>query len=277
MKHLLFPTDFSATSFNAFSFALEYADKLGLDIIVYHAYDQDDAINTGEEYDQVDIDKLREHGGFFRPFEDAVKAKESAVSLKYSIEQGAFLESFKAYVESIEEDVDCIVMGTENNGLRLLEFFFNSNTIKLMTSIGKPVVAVPEGTRFDGALDNVLFLVDYKDDELESLQNILKSTKEFDAKLHVVHFDVAHSDALADKMDALRAKLADQDLSGVSFESIDTIDIKKSLMAYCDQHNIDLVYLVNRERNFYQRLFSYSLTEDLVKEMQLPVMSLYVS
>lgn len=277
MKHLLFPTDFSATSFNAFSFALEYADKLGLDIIVYHAYDQDDAINTGAEYDQVDIDKLREHGGFFRPFEDAVKAKESAVSLKYSIEQGAFLESFKAYVESIEEDVDCIVMGTENNGLRLLEFFFNSNTIKLMTSIGKPVVAVPEGTQFDGALDNVLFLVDYKDDELESLQNILKSTKEFDAKLHVVHFDVAHSDALAYKMDALRAKLADQDLSGVSFESIDTIDIKKSLMAYCDQHNIDLVYLVNRERNFYQRLFSYSLTEDLVKEMQLPVMSLYVS
>ena len=107
------------------------------------------------------------------------------------------------------------------------------------------------------------------------MQEVIKKSKELKAKLSVLHFDLAHGESISPLMDNFKKSLHVDDLSSINFVSIDTINLKESLTDYCRKNNIDMVCVVNHKRNFYQRLFSLSLTQDLLNNVDVPVMAIY--
>ena len=278
MESILFPTDFSEVSMNAFLYAVDYAKKTNKKIIVFHAFDVETPNTDSEQkiYEALDIQSFRSKKETFPPFEKIIAEKQlGSLKVKYVVREGGFIETFTQYIAKREDKIDLVVIGTQTGSSGLFQLFTETNTIKLLDEINKPVIVVPNRAEFDGDLDNILFLIDYNEDEKEPLENLIVQSKQFNAKLHVVHFDLAHGDSIVPLMDRFRASLSSHKFKNVKFKTIDSIDIKKSLLDYCTVNQIDMVCLINHKRNFYQRLFTYSLTEDLIRHMNTPVMAIY--
>lgn len=278
MKSILFPTDFTELSLNAFIYAMEYAQKSNSKLIVYHTYTENVPISEDAQavYNKVDIQNFRSKKDKFPPFEGLIKnSKVGNLNVKYVVDEGTFVDSLKKYVIKKEDKIDLIIMGTQSGQNSLFNIFMETNTIKILEEINKPVIAVPEKAVFDGSLNNIAFLVDYKEDELIPLTDVIEKSQEFNSKLHVLHFDLAHSESISPLMDTFKSSLNSAHIDNVDFISIDSINLKKSLTEYCSENNIDLVCLINHKRNFYQRLFSFSLTEDLLNNFDIPIMAIY--
>jgi len=278
MENILLPTDFSDVSINSFLYALEYAKKTNARIIVFHAFDENTDVpdNVAKIYKDIDVQNFRSKKETFLPFEEILKEKSVLdVKIKYVVKEGAFLETFRKYITKREDKIDLVVMGTRISNDHLFELFTESNTVTILDEINKPVIVVPSLAKLDNELKNILFLVDYKEDEKEPLEDLIAQLKYFEAKLHVVHFDLAHGESIVPLMDRFKDSLKTHNFNNVEFKTIDSIDIKNSLLTYCKENKIDIVYLINHKRNFYQRLFTYSLTEDLIKNINTPVMAIY--
>jgi nucleotide-binding universal stress UspA family protein len=278
MKQILFPTDFSSISLEAFKFALEYAKGRKSRIIVFHAFDSQAAVSEEIQkiYDKVDIQNFRNKKDSFSPFQKIwKKSNYTNISLKYIVKEGDFLPLFRDYVKKKEDKIDLVVLGTHSNKTKLFEIFMETNTIKILSEINKPVISVPEEVNFDGTFDNVLFLVDYNEDAIEPMTEVLEEVSILGATMHMVHFDVAHGDSIVPLMEELKKSLNPKDERKIKFVSVDTINIKESLEKYCKENLIDLVYIINHKRNFYQRLFSYSLAEDIIRNTNIAVMAIY--
>lgn len=76
-------------------------------------------------------------------------------------------------------------------------------------------------------------------------------------------------------MEKLKSNIVLPNKELVVFKSIDTIDILDSLKQYKKENNIDMVAITSRYRSHYERIFFNSLTENLINELKVPVLSLY--
>ncbi|MFD1551347.1 hypothetical protein DNU06_14255 [Putridiphycobacter roseus] len=278
MKNILFPTNFTEHSNNAFIYALEYAKKTGSKLVVYHTFDPNAPISeeTIAFYGENDLKNFIYKKEKFLPFENLKEAHHAKdVKVKYIVEEGEFIANVKAYIEKKEDKISLVIMGAQRNSNQLFNFFMETKTLQLVSKINKPVIAVPKPLSFDGAIDNIAFLVDYREDEKGPLLEILAQTKTFNATLHVIHVDLAHSESIVPQMDQFKDSLAYANIDKVTFKSIDSINLRDSLSVYCKENNIDMVCLINHYRNFYQRLFSYSLAEMLIDHLDIPVMAIY--
>lgn len=278
MKSVLFPTDFTETSLNAFKYAMEYAQKSEAKLIIFHAYTQNSSISeeTQKVYDKVDIQNFRNKKDKFPLFEKMIaESKVGQLKIRYVVYEGEFVDCLNTYVAKKEDKIELIIMGTQMKSKVLFNIFMESDTNKILEEINKPVIAVPATAQFDGSFDNIAFLVDYKQDEIAPLQVIIEKSVTFQSNLHVLHFDLAHGETISPLMDKFKSSLDSSNLENVSFVSIDTINLKKSLVDYCLTHGIDMICLINHKRNFYQRLFSLSLTQDLLQNIDIPVMAIY--
>lgn len=278
MKNILFPTDFTEVSLNAFEYAMEYAQKFNYKLIVYHTYLEGSSVKeeTQAVYKMVDIQNFRNKKDKFPPFEKLIRnSKLGHLTVKYIVEEGEFINSLMNYVSKKEDKIDLVIMGTHGNSKNLFNIFMETQTLKILKEISMPVIAIPERAHFDGSLDRIAFLVDYRSDEIKPLQMVIEKTKEFGANLHVIHFDLAHGESIVPLMEGFKKSIQTAKLKTVDFVSIDSIDLKKSLSEYCRDHKIDLVCLINHRRNSYQRLFSFSLAEDLISHVDIPVMAIY--
>lgn len=273
--NVLFPTDFSELSLEAFQFALEYAYRMESKIIVFHAYDEEYITeNLQSLYEKVNIEDYKKEKIPFSPIQDLIQGKYKNIKVKYVVKKGKFIDAITQYVEKKEDKIDTIIMGTDDRK-RFLEIFVEAKTLKVIEQVNKPVIAVPEHTPFDGTLDNLLFLVDYNETEKEPLVNLIEKAKEFNAKLHVVHMDLAHGESIVPLMEKFKKTLKEQDFHNAEFLTIDSIDIKTSVKKYCKENHIDMICVMNHQRNFYQRLFTQSLAEDFIKNLKKPIMAIY--
>jgi len=278
MNCILFPTDFSTASLNAFGYALKYAKTTQAKLIVYHCFTPGADISEEMQaiYERIDIENFRSKKDRFPPFENLIQRLNLAgVKVKYVVEEGPFIDTFKAYVARKEDKIDLVIMGTQAAKAGMFDIFMETNTSVILEEINKPVLAIPERASFDGAIDNIVFLVDYKEDEKGPLSQVMKTCEAFGAKLHILHFDLAHGESIVPLMDRFKKSLPFGVTDDVIFRSIDTINLKASLSDYCKTNYVDMVCLVNHKRNFYQRLFSLSLTQDLLRNIDVPIMAIY--
>lgn len=281
MSQILFPTDFTEKSINAFDYALDYALKTDSKLIVFHSYNPH-ATHIHDEtqlvYNKIDIQNFRNKKDSFPLFEKILKQKRirEDITIKYVVKEGEnFIDTLTQYIDKKDDKIDLIIIGAHSRRNNIFDFFFEPRTLTLLDNMRKPVIAVPSNATFDGSLNNFVFLVDYRDYEKEALEEVIAQSEIFRSSLHVIHFDLSHTEDIVPMMDNFKESVKNRNLANVTFQSIDTINIKKSLQEYCHENNIDIVCLINKRRNKYQRFFAYSLTEDLLANFDIPVMALY--
>lgn len=275
MKKILFPTDFSTTANNALVYALKMAEKHNSTLYILHAYEMPVISATANPIMVQDIYKTIELGKFenFKdqvPFirEIAEKHNLGHVPMLFILEEGFLNSIIKKCVK--EEEIDFVVMGTNGN-TGFDKKLLGSNTANAISSLHIPVLSVPHDASFHG-IQNIAFTTLFKDKDIEILNKLLPIAKAFGAEIECLHISTGKSTIDGEKLSEWRSKYENEP---VSFHFITSSSVEDAIFEFMDDEEIDLVVAVTRSRNFFEKLFSSSVTRKLSYHTDIPVLAFH--
>ncbi|MFA7444958.1 MAG: universal stress protein [Flavobacteriaceae bacterium] len=277
MKNILFPTDFSKTADNAFVYALHLAKTLGADLHVLHTYSIPIVTGLGIEsteviqqvFDNVELTSFEDFKNEAAELRK-IAADEglSDVKLSFDFQEGDLIINIMEAIS--KENIDLVVMGT-TGASGFGKKFFGSNTVNTIKSIDIPILSVPDQARFSG-ITRIGFTTLFRDADKQPLIEILKIAEHFDAQVRCLHViqDVKYEpvEETAKEWDrefhSERLKFILIEGSGDSLE--------EHISSFIHDFNISFLAVVKRNQNFFERIFSTSLSKKLAYTIDRPLL-----
>ncbi len=279
MKKILFPTDFSDCANNAFIYALELADHLDAEIFALHAYLLPDLGRVKrlphtmmEVYNDIEFEEFENFKDSIPVLREMAEHKNlSHIKLSHLLIEGEAAPTIGAI--SKKENIDFIIMGTEGSS-GVADMTFGSVTSEVIQKVERMILSVPAKANFDGALDNIVFLTDFKPEDKKALANVLDFSKQFeDCHIHVLHIDEDKNGI--QKLDSWMKEIGVlSSHSSMSFVCLPGINKEKTLEKFCVENQIDLIALLPRKHNFWQRLFRSSFSLQISRHSNVPLMTM---
>jgi len=273
---ILFPTDYSKNSRNAFRFACYVAEKMKARITLLHTYQIPILKNSVpaammahniQQQKHVQQKKLK---GFVEDFKThATVLPIDQIELDYLIESGDLQEVIADL--SNEQDFDLIIMGTKG-ATNSEEAKFGSNTSKIIEKVSIPVLAIPSEANYQG-FKNVAFTEDFEEKDTEPL-NFIKNLKTlFGAHLSIVHIREVEDNSNPTRM---------QNYNDIKYRSIRTLpdtdidiihglDKVLALDEFMKEQKTDLLAMVGRVQNQENTNKSKRLITEMVLHTQTPL------
>ncbi|MCK6617954.1 MAG: universal stress protein [Cyclobacteriaceae bacterium] len=265
MKKLLCPTDFSPVADNAVVYAAKLAHHTSAVLTLLHvksltAFDDPDkpAAVTGEIISLLE-QRCLEVSRVFK------------ISCDYEL-----ASSYTSTTQTIGNkgrDYDLIVMGT-NGASDLLQFFYGSNTYRVIRSTPTPVLLVPENCMYS-EITNLVFAFDYWRQLDLPLEPLVKFAKTFNncriTVLQVMEESVSEraNQQLAEFQGYARKWFTATQLT---FETIHSNDLNNSLHQYMLRNKADVLALYEINRSFLENLFHKSVIKRISAFASYPVL-----
>jgi nucleotide-binding universal stress UspA family protein len=281
MNKLLVPVDFSDYSKNALEYAIVLAQKLNAAITVFHCY----YIATPPEYGTLstymnmaieDEQKRSEElmSDFIKGY--ALHEYESGGKLQIDtiVKMGLPTEDIIDLVS--QHAFDLVVMGTKGaTGLDRTLFGSVTGNVVEEDSIKCAVLAVPKSATYRG-VTHVLYGMDYEDDDVPVIDDLLAFAANFDAKLTCLHIS---TDEELEASDRLEKEILEDTYwftpySKIKFELVKNESVKSGIEAYLKENKVDLMAVRPRKRDFLENLFHRSVSANLHTYAGVPVLVL---
>lgn len=277
MKRILFPTDFSPASLNAFVYALKFAEKLQGELLVLHVYELPQLHMGGlpntlkEVYDTIELEK-------FEDFKDQVpllreiaeKHHLSHIKMSHIMKHGDLVWAIGKVVK--DEQVDYVVMGTKGaSGLK--ETFLGSNTGSVITETDAYVIGVPDEAAFEG-IRNIVFTTRFREKDIKALKKVVALAKNFDARVHCLYVKTPKSDIKDVVIQDWKFLFKDEN---VVFHTFESSDVKQTIINFTNSYEVDLLAMLNYKRGFFEELFNQSLTQKLSYHVKVPLLAIHES
>ncbi|MFT7084513.1 MAG: nucleotide-binding universal stress UspA family protein [Vicingaceae bacterium] len=270
MKHILFPTDFSDNSDQAYPYALDIAYLLGAELVIFNSYQlphsksnvilsivdrmKDDSINS--------LKKLKE--------ETLLQEKYKNLNIKTTSRSGSFVSLIPKVANEFQSDL--IVMGTKGAS-SLKEMFIGTNTLEVIQTTKIPILTVPEKAK-NNKVDKIAMAVDLqKIKNPEQLRPLLEMAKLCRASIEFVH--VMHpddKDSTEDRFNQIMflEKFASEIKSNINI--ITDTDIIEGLSRYVETEKPDMLAMLSRKHTLFERLFTQSITNKLAFRSEIPLL-----
>jgi len=277
MKKILYNTDFSDCSINAFVYALHLADQFNAEIITLHTYSRP---IIGSMYLPNTYQNIYAHleTDEFDMFKDTSKLLH-IIAKKYQKEHitNTFLmveeNTHDGMLRTIKkEGIDIVVMGTKGaSGLK--EVFMGSVTSHLMEQSPCPVLAIPENADYNGGIKNILFSSDFYPEDISSLKYALDFSENLNAHFECINTAIDYSDYKEKIIENWSNKLQFTKYKNLNFSIIDASSFSE-INDYINTNNIDLLITTIYKNNFIENLFHYSLAKRLAHHSTIPVLTI---
>ncbi|MDI5889156.1 universal stress protein [Flavobacterium yafengii] len=275
MKKILFPTDFSEVSKNAFIYALKLADSIDAEIITMHVYQllQANYVNVSEYLHEIyDVTELSN----FENYKDEVPilrhiAEENNLG-KVKISHVLILGNLIHEIEKItrHENIDFIVMGTKGaTGLK--ETFLGTVATKVMNDVKAVVLAIPERCKYQ-PIKNLLFITEYKPEDIESFIRVMALAKVFQAHIDCLRVEPPHRENKNDYMKDWNDLIKNHN---IALHSISGDDVEGIILNFMDLHKINMIAMHVYHKNFFQKLFEISLSKKLAFHVNVPILAIH--
>ena len=280
MKKILFPTDFSDTANNAFLYTLHLAKLYNAEVFVTHIYDKK-VISTlygGQPelvatiYVDVELDEFE----YFKEESKKLRmiAEEnnlSDVKLNFIFKSGSLVSTLGEIIE--KEKINLVVMGT-SGATNFEKKLWGSNTMNALRSLDIPILSIPKKAIFKG-VKNIGFASALKDSDKPILANLLNFYDDNNLIIKVLYV------IKNDKNTEVEEQLIDKKIASweSEFRNEKLIFIKKisdsvtkGIYQLIFDENIDIVVIAKRDLSFIDSLFTHSLSEDLAKKVDFPLL-----
>ena len=280
MKKILFPTDFSDTANNAFLYTLHLAKLYNAEVFITHIYDKK-VISTlygGQPelvatiYVDVELDEFE----YFKEESKKLRmiAEEnnlSDVKLNFIFKSGSLVSTLGKIIE--KEKINLVVMGT-SGATNFEKKLWGSNTMNALRSLDIPILSIPKKAIFKGVTD-IGFASALKDSDKPILANLLNFYDDNNLIIKVLYV------IKNDKNIEVEEQLIDKKIASweSEFRNEKLIFIKKisdsvtkGIYQLIFDENIDIVVIAKRDLSFIDSLFTHSLSEDLAKKMDFPLL-----
>jgi hypothetical protein len=189
------------------------------------------------------------------------------------------ISEFNFFINSIKKNVkdkkiDLIIMGTKGaSGIK--EIFMGSNTGDVIMKADCNVLAVPENAIFK-VPEEIAFPTDFKVSyQKEDLNLLSKIAGSFDSNISIVH--LKDEKKLSKEQELNKKSLKDifNDKS-FSFYTLTNTDFETAVNCFTQSRaNIDMIAIVAKHYNFFQRLFFKPKVEELSFHTNIPLLVLH--
>lgn len=268
IKRILIPTDYSPNATRATEFGLQLAEKLHAEVVLLHCYhfpmtSSEDMVYVAK-MKEGELEKLKEVG-------DAVAAKHKNLSISCLADYGSAVDLIESTSE--KEKIDLIVMGTkgETNGLDAVLGSVASNTIN---NVKCSVLVIPEETR-ELSIEEIVLATDFHETKNSKfywpLLYILDKT---DASVSIVN--VKEDIDLAEVPS--RTELETDHIFGAykhSHHFLESDNVEEALFDFSNIHEADMIVIVTKHYNLWQRLFHKSMAKKLALHSTIPLLVLH--
>ena len=279
MQQILIPTDFSDNAWNALKYALELFKESKCTFYLLHVNPippysgAGTAVHSAAENFKEAILKDSKEG--LQKLLDRIK-KELPSNTKHTFVPIALYDYFVDALkrESINKKIDLIIMGTKGaSGLKKVTI--GSNTGDVITKVKCPLLAIPEEAEFTD-IREIAFPTDYQIGfDVKVLDTLIKMAVMNKAELRILHIS-KKGDKLSEEQqnnkDFLNDYLADVDHS---FHSLTGADLETSVQCFTESREIDMIAMVAKNLNFFQRILFRPEAEKISYHTKVPFMVLH--
>ncbi len=274
MEKILCPIDFSDVSLNALEFAVAIGEKEKAAITLLNIFTPRDFDKVLEAKDiKEEYDKLLELA------ETKLKAiskevmkmskRKGLMDCRYKLESGKIVDVLARITE--EEKYDLIVVGT--TGFSAYDKkYLGGNAEQIIHHTCCPVMAVPQFATFEG-INRIVYATDYQEEDKIALQHLQLLAAHLHASIEVLH--ISHHDDTIDK--AIFEDYKDELMKFVHYGKVTFnrevfAHVADGLDEYMKRSKSDLLVLLEKRRNFLDSIFHKSLTENLDKFTDYPLL-----
>jgi nucleotide-binding universal stress UspA family protein len=273
---ILFPTDFSEISHNAFEYCLHLAEALSARILLLHA-SFETPFPSGwvpEEFVQaLREEKTDKAMKFFHEYQ-----REAQLVLGKSVEVIPMIVRGTAADEIVRisqrDDVGLIVMGTMG-AESLSEKILGSVTAKVIESAQCPVLAVPAEARYT-PIRHILYGTRFEKEDMAVIRQLLEFADLFPAHLSCTH--IRSQQGYWDQVDVkvfeelYQLELKDERLR--FFISNDP-DVMHGLNRFVQDHKVDMIVMLKHRQHYLDRMLSESQTRQMALHTEVPLLALH--
>ena len=274
MKKILFPTDFSETSNNAFVYALQLAKNLNAEVITLHVYELPmvDYINVpaylADIYETVEMSTFQNYKGQI-PILREIASHHGLDDIKISnvLMDGDLVSTILQLIK--EENIDYVVMGTKGaTGLK--ETFLGSSTGSVMTDSKAIVLGIPEESTYR-PIQKITFTTRFREKDQKALKKVVKFAKGFGAHVDCIYIKTPRSDVKDVVVANWKILFPESD---VTFHIIESDDIEQSILDFTEKNKTDILATLHYKKGFFEGLFTKSLTKKLAFHIKIPLLAM---
>lgn len=275
MKKILFPTDFSEVSKNAFIYALKLADAIDAEIITLHVYELDSpafldvSIYLQDIYEYEELSDFENYKDEIPVLRSIAEANNLAhIKMSNILIQGYLVSEVVKL--SKKENIDFIVMGTKGV-THLREVFLGTMATKIMNECNATVLAIPEKCSY-APIEKILFNTRYHMGDIEPLKKVVALANVFRSHVDCLNVKPPHTvyndDFEVDFKNVFKGE-------NIAFHSVLSNDIEGEILNFIEKNNVNMVAIHERHRGFFEKLFQVSLSKKLTFHINIPILSVH--
>lgn len=264
MLQILVTTDFSSTAFNAFKYAAQLFSQYEGNITVLHSYAKITSSRSGsgvseqnKQHEKFEIEKTR--------MEEFVQLAKLPVKVDYIFQEGELLQNIQELIST--KAINCLVMGTTGNS-GFENKILGSKTVTTINNVTIPVLSIPIYAKYEG-IDTLGMTSIYDAKDKNILKKIVPFAKQYHFEVLSIHILNKKNQIAQEQIEDFKKDFATEP---VSFIEKDSDDVNEGIFEFIDEHGIDMIFAVKRNRGFLQRILEKSLTEKLSYHQSIPVL-----
>lgn len=281
MNRILVPTDLSDIANYGLDTAIGLAKKIDAQIFLLNAitpiYGSNfsamgvaSASTVSEETRYVmELHKRNEA----RLAEIAKEKSAHGVRITTSVQVKDMQEAIHDFIE--EHDIDLVVMGTSGEST-FTEFFVGNHTEQVIRISKCPVLAVKQ-SRPDLEINNVVLATDLNPEAYEGVTHIKKFSSYFSPSIHVLHVMKDQEDSEAEVISKLESFAHRHHFSNYSLHAVYADNEREGILAFAKEKGADLIAVITHGRTGLANLIFGSISESLVKEANIPVLTTHMN
>ncbi len=272
MRNILFLTDFSQTSDNAFVYALNIAKNSDAALSVMHVHTH--SLDT-QPVRLRQIINQKSNFEVFGEFQDQVKhllelaTASNCQNCKFTmqIKKGNLMRETCKIIAT--DNIDFVIIGTDTES-DLFKKFSRASVFNIIKSIKVPVLAIPLAARFTQA-ENVGFTTIFRLTDFKTLKRVIRFAEYFDADTKCLHIaNKVNNSALMDTTQFWKKSLDSERLEFIIKTQGDSSK-ERVILDFVKEYKIDYLCMLRRNFSFFRRLLYPSLSSKLIKNLDIPI------
>lgn len=272
MKTILIATDFSHAGRNATQYGFEFAKTIEAKVILFNAFQFPSAHPESLVY--YPVDELEK----FSYRQLAIEAETIDPSCKVAYETqsslGPVMDSILAVAN--ENNVSFIIAGMKGHGKEIRKFFGSTVTF-LSKQSSIPIIVVPEDAVF--SIPKIIALASDINNETDChiLDPLKEIAKTYSSKLYVVRVIKKSTDEAVERL--MISSEINWSLTCLQpfYEFPLNDNIAKAMNNFVREHAVDMVAVIPHEHDLIEKMFTRSVTKDIVFHTHVPLLILPAS
>jgi nucleotide-binding universal stress UspA family protein len=269
---ILVPIDFSDQSLIALSQSYNLAKKIDAEIILLYVIEE---VNPMIKRMYKELNGI--HDAVLSNLKNLAEEKSKATGLKINVEitEGKIYSKITEFAKKL--DITFIIMGTRGGESSK---FIGSNANKVVKTAPCPVVTI-KGKMHNQGIERIVLPLDLTKETRDKVNQAILFAKLFKAEIYIVSILLTGKEDVVNKLkDQLVIVKQHIEREGIqcTAEIVKILKSEESLsnavIKYAEKISADLIMIMTQQENEIKQLFIGSKAKEVIKNSEIPVLSI---